>query len=441
MRTDSDAPFPETIPISDDGEVIDLDEVLTGRGFVTGKSGSGKSNTASVLAEEMLKLDLPMLVVDTDGEYYGLKESFEVLHAGGDERCDVQVDVTDAERLATVALDENVPVVLDVSGYIDQGEAADVVEAVLRNLFHMENTRRKPFLVFVEEVHEWLPQQGGLDDLGELLVQIVKRGRKRGLGVLGLSQRPAAVDKEYITQCDWFVWHRLTWESDVDVVRRFLDGERADQIEDLDDGEAYVVTDWDETVRRVQFRRKETFDAGATPSLEGVSRPDLQSPPVDVAAEFQAGGDPPEPPTDETPDADDADETASSASTASTADATDDGSGTASGTTTTDDATGTASGTTATATDDRTRADTAQSTSSSKTTRRRPRRPRTASDEPLVLEAANLLAFVVGRAAALVVRTVRRGGRGLRRTVARGRRRVVALLRRGRRSLTGDSER
>ena len=42
-------------------------ELLTGRGFVTGKSGSGKSNTASVVAEKLLDSGFGLLIVDVDG--------------------------------------------------------------------------------------------------------------------------------------------------------------------------------------------------------------------------------------------------------------------------------------------------------------------------------------------------------------------------------------
>jgi hypothetical protein len=75
---------PKEITVGVDGTTLPVVELLTGRGFVTGKSGSGKSNTASVLCEELLELNLPLLIVDTDGEYYGLKERYEVLHVGAD---------------------------------------------------------------------------------------------------------------------------------------------------------------------------------------------------------------------------------------------------------------------------------------------------------------------------------------------------------------------
>ncbi|QLG63871.1 ATP-binding protein [Halorarum salinum] len=279
--------IPDEIKISEDGTTVPVIELLTGRGFVTGKSGSGKSNTASVVAEELLELDLPMLIVDTDGEYYGLKERYELLHVGAGELCDVQVSPTHAQRIATLALEENVPVILDVSEYLDVDEARQLIHGVVKTLFVREKKAKKPFMLLVEECHEYLPESGGLDEVGEILLQVAKRGRKRGLGLCGMSQRPAAVDKDFITQCDWLVWHRLTWENDTKVVGRFLDNEYAEMVEELNDGEAIVVTDWDEQVSRVQFRRKKTFDAGATPGLEDVERPDFRSISVDLEEELE----------------------------------------------------------------------------------------------------------------------------------------------------------
>jgi hypothetical protein len=104
------------------------------------------------------------------------------------------------------------------------------------------------------------------------------RVAKRGLGLLGMSQRPASVKKNYITQADWLVWHRLTWSNDTKVVRRVLGSEYEDAVEGPGDGEAFFQADFTESaVRRVQFRWKETFDAGATPSLDDVDRPELMS--------------------------------------------------------------------------------------------------------------------------------------------------------------------
>jgi len=274
--------------MEDPGQTVDIPvvELLTGRGFITGKSGSGKSNTASVVAEKLLDNGFGLLIVDIDGEYYGLKEEYEILHVGGDEECDIQVTEEHAGKIASLALEQNVPIILDVSSYLDEEEAESLLTEVAKQLFAKAKKQKQPFLLLVEECHEWIPEKGGMGEVGKMLIKIGKRGRKHGLGIVGISQRPADVKKDYITQCDWLVWHRLTWNNDTNVVGRILDNKYADAVEDLDDGEAFMMTDWAEQVRRVQFHRKQTFDAGATPGLDDFERPELKSVSEDLVSEL-----------------------------------------------------------------------------------------------------------------------------------------------------------
>lgn len=276
------------IPLSEDGPHLPVVDLLTGRGFITGKSGSGKSNTASVIVEELLDRGLACLIVDTDGEYYGLKETYEILHVGADEECDLQVGREHAEKIAELAIQENVPIILDVSGYLDAERGSGLIQDVARYLFTLEKKEKRPFLLLVEEIHEYIPETVRLDDTGKMLIRIAKRGRKRGLGLCGLSQRPADVKKDFITQADWLVWHRLTWENDTEVVRRVVGPEAAELVQDLDDGEAILVADYlEDAPIRMQVRRKYTFDAGATPDLDAFERPDLKSVSSEVVEELK----------------------------------------------------------------------------------------------------------------------------------------------------------
>ncbi|MFB6094474.1 MAG: helicase HerA domain-containing protein [Halanaeroarchaeum sp.] len=266
----------EELVISEDGTIsLPAIEVLTGRGVIFGKSGSGKSNSASVVIEELLERGFPLLIVDIEGEYYTLKERYEIVHVGATEKADMPLRETEAEEVVNLCLDRNRPVIIDLSEVMDMDPAEYFVEQVITILFSREKEARKPFLVVVEEIHEFLPQQGGLDDLGETLIRIAKRGRKRGVGLTGMSQRPAAVDKDFITQCDWMVWHRLTWKNDTQVVQSILGSEKASEVQELATGEAIMMTDWDEMIRTVQFRRKWTYDAADTPTLDPENRPDL----------------------------------------------------------------------------------------------------------------------------------------------------------------------
>ena len=283
----------------DPGAAVSLPvvELLTGRGFATGKSGAGKSNSVSVIAEKLLDNGFGLLIVDIDGEYYGLKEAYELLHVGADEGCDIQVTAEHAEKLATLALERNVPIILDISSYLDEAEAEAVLTAVAQHLFAKAKKQKQPFLLVIEEIHEYIPEQGSVGEAGKMLIKIGKRGRKHGLGIVGISQRPADVKKDYITQCDWLLWHRLTWDNDTNVVRRMLDGEYASAVEGLADGEGFLMTDWAET-ERVQFYRKQTFDAGATPGLEDFERPELKSVSDELVAELEGASDDTDPNTD-----------------------------------------------------------------------------------------------------------------------------------------------
>ena len=278
-RMDNEQQLPVGHLVADDTDVsIPVVEILTGRGFVTGKSGSGKSNTASVVVEQLLDAGYPVAIIDADGEYYGLKEEYELLHVGADEECDIQVGAEHAEKVASLALEQNVPIIIDVSGYLDDDEANALIRETARHLFAKEKKLKKPFLLVVEECHEYIPEGGGMGETGKMLIKVGKRGRKHGLGIMGISQRPADVKKDFITQANWLVWHRLTWENDTKVVSRIVGSEYGNEVPNLDAGEGFVQTDWtDGGIRRVQFDRKRTFDAGATPGLDDFERPELKS--------------------------------------------------------------------------------------------------------------------------------------------------------------------
>jgi hypothetical protein len=280
-------PHKAEIPIT-----LPLEPLLVGRAFVCGKSGSGKSNSASVLIEQILDAGRPLLVIDVEGEYYGLKEHYEVLHAGADDLCDIQVGPEHAEKIATLAIENGIPVIVDLSGFLDESTADALVGELARALFATAKQAREPFPVFLEECHEYIPQSGHAGEMGEAVVRIAKRGRKHGLGLVGISQRPASVEKDFITQCNVVVWHRLTWDTDTAVVKRVLGTAYAEAIEDLRDGEAFLVTDPDlldgPDIQRVQFDRKQTYDAGAAPGLNETGRPDLKDVDETLVEELQA---------------------------------------------------------------------------------------------------------------------------------------------------------
>jgi predicted nuclease with TOPRIM domain len=269
-----------TVPFDDDHSV------LSSRLFVTGISGSGKSNTVNVLAEEILRAGRPLAILDADGEYYGLREEFEVLLLG-EEDCDLRAGPEHGEKLAALALEQHVPLIFDLSSYLDPEAATEAARGFLQALFAKAKTLKEPFPVFVEEAHEYIPQTGSVGPLGEMLFRLAKRGRKHGIGVTAVSQRPAEVAKTFITQAEAVVWHRLTWSNDRSVAGDDLGSRFEAPIKDLGDGEAFVRAEWNPDVQRVQFRRQDTYDGGQTPTLDADATPELKSVDEDLVAQLE----------------------------------------------------------------------------------------------------------------------------------------------------------
>jgi DNA helicase HerA-like ATPase len=87
---------------------------------VLGISGSGKTNTAAVLIEEMYTAGFPFTIVDIEGEYWGLREQLNVLIIGRKGKknvIDVEVTPEQASEFARASLEKKISVVLDLSEF------------------------------------------------------------------------------------------------------------------------------------------------------------------------------------------------------------------------------------------------------------------------------------------------------------------------------------
>lgn len=99
------------------GLPLDISAFIGKSVALLGITGSGKTNTAAVLIEEMLTQGLPLTIVDIEGEYWGLKERFEVLVAGRSEHAELLLNPEQAGTLAHVSIERGISVILDLSDY------------------------------------------------------------------------------------------------------------------------------------------------------------------------------------------------------------------------------------------------------------------------------------------------------------------------------------
>jgi len=273
MKHSSD--YMSFLEISDDLQ-LRLEDVIGKFIAILGIRGSGKTNTAAVLLEELLKFNFPLTIVDIDGEYWGLKEKYEILVVGKSENVDVEIDVEHAEQIAEVSLSKNVSVILDVSGFLYE-DTYRLLLNYFKRIWDLAGKYRKPYEIVLEEAHEFIPQ-GIRTDLKEVLVKIALRGRKRGLGAIVVSQRSAKVEKDALTQAEILFLHKVIHPSDLKVYKEILPLPPKDVgnlVSSLEIGECIFY--YGEICKPVHIRLRKTFHAGYTPTLGEVKSPTLKT--------------------------------------------------------------------------------------------------------------------------------------------------------------------
>jgi hypothetical protein len=245
--------------------LVDADRVVTGRTCVIGASGSGKSYLVAVVCEELCKAGVPFLIIDTEGEYYTLKEKYDLLWVGDDEKCDIRWRELRPRELASAAL-ESQPIILDLSGLADQRSA---LGTFLGPLYAEVSRRRLPYLVVLEEADRFIPQAG---ERLPVLDEMARRGRKRGLGLVVCTQRPSVVDKNVLSQCSNQLIGRLVIRNDLQAVSHFFPGQQLPkQLTTLSPGSFYAMGDLSPQPVQIEVRVRETSHGGFTPLLS--SRP------------------------------------------------------------------------------------------------------------------------------------------------------------------------
>lgn len=128
-----------------------------------------------------------------------------------------------------------------------------IVSLLARLIFSVQqwtdNEKRHPIAIFCDEAHLYIPAttDKSIDDASLVTFErISKEGRKYGIGLVVISQRPSEVNRTVLSQSNNFIAMRLTNVDDQAVVKRLLPdslGDYAEMLPILDIGEALVVGD------------------------------------------------------------------------------------------------------------------------------------------------------------------------------------------------------
>ncbi|HUW08523.1 MAG TPA: ATP-binding protein [Anaerolineae bacterium] len=141
--------------------------------------------------------------------------------------------------------------VVDLSG-VPSEAVATVVSVISRIVYEFNfwnpERARFPLLVVFEEAHNYIPNVGSarFSSAREAVERLAKEGRKYGIGIMVVSQRPKELSETVISQCNTFVAMRLTNPEDQNYVRRLVPdslGGLMSTLPSLRTGEALILGD------------------------------------------------------------------------------------------------------------------------------------------------------------------------------------------------------
>lgn len=258
------------------------DEIVTSSSAILAVKRAGKSNAAVVMAEAMYDAGLPWCAIDPKGDWWGVRSDADGDGPGlsvvifGGLHGDLPLEPGAGAFIAELLAEQRITCVLDVSEF-SKGEQIKFLTAFAERLLKVN---RDALHLFLEEADEYIPQKVGPDEarLVGAIGKLVRRGGFRGIGTTLITQRSAVVNKDVLTQTETLYVLRTTSPQDRKAVKEWLEHQAVPEellasLPGLDNGEAWVasphVLKIDPT--RVRFRRRRTFDSGATP-VPGVAR-------------------------------------------------------------------------------------------------------------------------------------------------------------------------
>jgi ribosome-binding protein aMBF1 (putative translation factor) len=253
------------------------DQALDADIAILGKKGRGKTFTAKGIVERLLQLRRRVIVLDPLSVWWGLKsaadgkaEGFPIPVFGGP-HADIPLHDGAGPIIGQLIVSSGISAVLDL-GLMRKAEQARLVADLLDYLF---THNREPLWLVLEEADAFAPQQP-MGDLNRVLGEvdrIARRGRNFGFRLISITQRPAKLHKDVLTQLSTLVALGVTSPQDRDAIKAWVEGNadrtQAKQVYEslatLPVGEGWVWAPDFDLLERVKFPAIRTLDTSKTP--------------------------------------------------------------------------------------------------------------------------------------------------------------------------------
>lgn len=264
-------------------------------GFV-GTAGSGKTYNASACVERLLDKGARVVVVDPLDVWWGLRliadgsapsrYSMPIFGgAHGDLPLNEHAGALIGETVAGMAES----CVVSLGGLSTKSAERRFMLAFLDTIYRKASG--EPVHIIFDEADLWAPQKSSEPMLQSRMEEICRRGRVKGLIPWLISQRPAVISKDVLSQVDGLIAFKLTSSQDRDALEGWIEGQadrqqwkeiRA-QLPTLQQGSGVVWVPGRGVLETMAFPPKRTFDSSRTPK-RGEKKRTAALKPIDLGA-------------------------------------------------------------------------------------------------------------------------------------------------------------
>jgi DNA helicase HerA-like ATPase len=197
------------------GSMLSLGALLDGRLLIQGLSGAGKSWTLRRLLEQT-QGRVQQIVIDPEGEFAGLSGELGMIELDAS-----ALDVATVAAAAARLREHRLSARIDLS-QLERERQLVMFAAFARALIDAPAEHWSPALVVVDEAHLFAPFGGAIEGAGSVrkqaigaLVDVMSRGRKRGLAGVLATQRLARMAKSVASEALNFLVGRNTLDLDI----------------------------------------------------------------------------------------------------------------------------------------------------------------------------------------------------------------------------------
>jgi uncharacterized protein len=253
---------------------IALDDRL---GFV-GTAGSGKTYNASACVERLLDTGARVVIIDPLDVWWGLRliadgsaPSRYAMPIFGGARADLPINEHSGALVGETVAGMAESCIVSLGSFATKAAERRFMLAFLDAIYRKANG--EPVHLIFDEADLWAPQKTSEPMLQSRMEEICRRGRIKGLIPWLITQRPAVISKDVLSQVDGLIAFKLTSSQDRDALEGWIEGQADRQqwkdiraeLPTLQQGHGVIWLPGRGVLTTAAFPPKRTFDSSRTP--------------------------------------------------------------------------------------------------------------------------------------------------------------------------------